>query len=318
MKLRGIDFGQVLGASGVQGFFGEGYSHHQWLEFVPGFSFRDMTFVAKTTTLAPRKGNMPLRADGITPRDFKPQCIVVKPWSGVALNAVGLSGPGAEALFKDCRWQARTRPFMISFMAVAPTRAARREELAAFVALFRQYLSRMNAPIGLQINFSCPNVGLGHDDLIEEVTDALSIAGVLRIPLMPKVSVLLPIDAACIIAMHPACDGFCVSNTIPWGALPDRVNWRKLFGSETSPLAHLGGGGLSGKPLLPLVAEWVRAARAAGITKPINAGGGIMAPRDVDVLVKAGASSVFLGTIAILRPHRLRATIRRAYDLLRA
>lgn len=59
MKLCGIDFGNVLGASGVQGFFGEGYWFHKiWNSF--GLSFAGMIFVAKTATLLPRKGNMPL------------------------------------------------------------------------------------------------------------------------------------------------------------------------------------------------------------------------------------------------------------------
>lgn len=317
MQLRGTDFGPVWGASGVQGFFGEGYPHHGGYELVPGFGFGGVTLVAKTTTLAARVGNMPLGADGITPRDFKPRCIVVKPMSGVALNAVSLSGPGAEALFADCRWQARKDPFFISFMSVASTPDERLDELAKFVALFRRYLGHMNAPVGLQMNFSCPNVGLHAGELVNEVLDALTIAAPLGIPLVPKFNVLLPVVSACIIAMHQACDGFCVSNTLPWGALPDRIDWKKLFGSNVSPLAHLGGGGLSGPPLLPLVAEWVRAARVAGITRHINAGGGIMKPADVDVLVEAGASSVFLGTIAILRPWRMAATIRRAHELLR-
>ena len=48
MNQRVADFGPVWGASGVQGFFGEGYWFHRW---VPGLSFDGCTFVAKTTTL---------------------------------------------------------------------------------------------------------------------------------------------------------------------------------------------------------------------------------------------------------------------------
>ena len=107
-------------------------------------------------------------------------------------------------------------------------------------------------------------------------------------------------------------DLLCISNTIPWGTMPDRINWKKLFGSATSPLEKFGGGGLSGAPLLPLVFEWVTNARAAGLTCPLNAGGGILAPNDAEALFDAGADSVFIGSMAILRPWRVRATIRHA------
>ncbi|QQR79249.1 MAG: hypothetical protein IPJ68_03380 [Candidatus Moraniibacteriota bacterium] len=74
-------------------------------------------------------------------------------------------------------------------------------------------------------------------------------------------------------------------------------------------------GGLSGRPLLPLVEDWVRRARRAGFEDHINAGGGILHPKDVNRLRKAGADSVSIGSVATLRPWRLRAIIDRAYDL---
>ena len=128
---------------------------------------------------------------------------------------------------------------------------------------------------------------------------------------MVKLSVTQPVADARAIAEHPACDGLCVSNTIPWGEMADRIDWRGLYGTR-SPLERFGGGGLSGAPLLPLVAEWLADARREGIAVPINAGGGILKPADVGVLHRAGASSVFVGTIAMLRGWRLARTIRRA------
>lgn len=106
MQLRGIHFRPVCNAAGAQGFFGEGYPHHRWWKRL-GLTFENCGFVAKTTTLLKRSGNMPLADDGITPREWKPKCIVVKPLAGVVLNSVGLSGPGAKALLDDGRWQDR-------------------------------------------------------------------------------------------------------------------------------------------------------------------------------------------------------------------
>ena len=132
---------------------------------------------------------------------------------------------------------------------------------------------------------------------------------------MPKFNILAPVCAVREISRDPHCDAICVSNTIPWGKLPERINWKKLFGSEISPLAEFGGGGLSGKPLLPLVAEWVRKARLCDVKKPINAGGGILSPDDLVPLRLAGASSVFIGSVATLRPWRVKKIIKKAYQL---
>lgn len=315
MRLRGIDFGPIWCASGALGFFGEGYWYHKWL-WPLGLSWKNCTFVAKTTTLHPRQGNMPLK-DSITPAELKPKCIVVKWRKGVVLNAVGLTGPGAPWLFDQQRWQARTAPFFLSFMSVEPTLKERLKELRWFVDLFGRHRSSFAAQtIGLQLNFSCPNVGLETAKLLGEVDEALNIASALALPLVPKFNVTIPARIAKVVTENSNCDGLCVSNTVPWGQLSDRINWRELFGSEESPLKELNGGGLSGWPLLPLVVEWLQQARAAGITKPINAGGGILCADDVDALVDAGANSVSIGSVAMLRWWRMPAIIRRARHLL--
>ncbi len=308
MRLKNIDFGKVTGASGVQNFFGEGYWFHRYLKPF-GLDFSGATFVAKTTTLHPRIGNMPLN-DDYAPKERVPPCVFVRPWKGIALNSVGLSGPGAQALFETNRWQERRNPFFISFMSVAETPHERTEELRDFVDLFFRYLPEFHAPVGLQINYSCPNVGLHTEMLVNEVSEGLTIASALGIPLMPKFNVVLPVRVALKVSRHEACDAICVSNTIPWGQLPDRIDWKGLFGSLTSPLAHLGGGGLSGKPLLPLLLEWLEDARVAGIKKPINAGGGILSFQDARSVFHYGASSIFLGSIAFLRPWRVNGIIR--------
>ncbi len=310
MHLRGIDFGHVLDASGARGFFGEGYPHHRWLGPI-GLDFTGSTFVAKTTTLYPRTGNMPLRGD-LSPRELLPKCIVVKPWKGIALNAVGLSGPGAKTLLDDGRWQRRTEPFFLSFMSVEESPADRSDELKAFVRLLEPRLKEFRAPVALQINVSCQNTGLHFTNLVQEIHNALEIASALRIALVPKISVATPPEDAVAAARHPACAALCITNTVLFGTMSDRIDWKKLFGSETSPLAKYGGGGLSGAPLLGLVFEWLLHARSAGLTIPVNAGGGILSPVDAGLLLAAGADSIFLGSITMLRPWRMQSVIRYA------
>lgn len=337
--LKCVNYGPVQSASGAQGWFGEGYWFHRWM---PGLNWEGCTFVAKTTTMLSRKGSMPIRPRRWTPTEHMPKCIIVKPLKGVVLNAVGLSGPGVEALLSDGRWQDRLQPFFLSFMSVAKTKEQRIGEAAAFSISLLKHVTDLEflAPFGLQVNFSCPNTTHDSDKIAAEASEILEIFQLLRragVPIVPKFNVLFPVEAA--MEISDLSDAICISNTIPWGMLPHQIDWVGLFGEHPnpnygsvslpedsltmlwdlgpgSPLHHLGGGGLSGRPLLPLVVDWVSRARCSGFDLPINAGGGILQPDDVDVLADAGASSVFLGSIAILRGWRVAATIRRAHKLL--
>src|SRR3989344_1047466 len=198
MKLRGIDFGPVWGASGIQGFFGEGYSFHKVLRPF-GLNFNGMTFVAKTTTLLPQKGFLPLKKDGVTPQELLPSCIIIRFFKGAVLNAVALSGPGARALFEDGRWQKRTQPFFLSFAAVGATKEKRFLELKGFLSLLKIWLRTCNVAVGLQLNFSCPNTGVP-EFLVEEIKEFLTEASALNIPLVVKLSVLVPPSVAKTIA----------------------------------------------------------------------------------------------------------------------
>jgi len=312
MILRGIDFGSVLDASGVRGFFGGGYWFHKLFRT----DFSGSTFVAKTTTLEPRKGNMPIDGNG-DPLELCPDCIIAKPAKGVVLNAVGLSGPGAKALLETGRWQERKEAFFISFMPVGKTKSERKTEVFEFLRMLSRYRKNFKAPVGLQINYSCPNVGSHHtkkemydSEFLSEVFATMADAhDIFHLPTMAKFNILTPVEFAKELCKYSFCDAICVSNTIPWGALPNAIDWKGIFGANESPLASYGGGGLSGKPLLPLVADWVRKAREAGIVKPINAGGGILSEEDAKILYEAGASSVFIGSAAILRPWRVEEII---------
>ena len=314
MKLRGIEFGHVLDASGARGWFGEGHPFHRWVPV--GLSFSGSTFVAKTTTLEARDPNRALGSDKQTPRVLRQHCVRVDWRKGTVLNALGLPGPGLESLLATGRWQRWNEPFFLSFAAVAETPAGRLDEIRRFVRILKAALPDFAARVGLQVNFSCPNVPHGKPapDPVPGFRAELDEYGALDVPVMVKLTVTQPVAKARAIAEHPVCDAICVSNTIAWREMEDRIDWSGLFG-ERSPLERFGGGGLSGAPLLPLVAEWVAEGRREGIPVPINAGGGILRPADVDVLHRAGAASVFVGSIAILRGWRLARTIRRANRL---
>lgn len=308
--LRGIPFGKVFTASGTLNFFGEGWPFHQLFRHIPGFDFNSSVFIAKTTTLYPQPGNMPLTKD-LQPTRFLPDCIRVYPAKAVVLNAVGLSGPGAHELFERGEWQKRKKTFAISFMAVGKNREDRIKETVSFANLLRSRLLNFAAKIGLEINISCPNTRHDPQELAIEASHLLKFAAIADVPLILKVNALTPIETIKEIAERGFCDAIDCSNTIPYGAqplLPDKIEWKNLFG-EKSPLHHLGGGGLSGKPLLPIVARWIERVRTEGIKIPIIGGGGILSEKDVATLKDAGADAISIGSVAILRPWRVRGII---------
>lgn len=312
LVLRGTDFGRVLCSSGARGFFGDGYWWHGYLRPF-GLDWSGSTFVAKTTTLLPRDGNMEMRLNGTDPRRLFPDCVRVKWWRGTVLNAVGLSGPGAVQLLGRGRWQRRREPFFISFMSVEGSASARLDELRKFVDLLGPKLPEFRAPVGLEINMSCPNVGVDHGrpvDAIREAQDTADIAARLGIPVVPNYSPDSPVAVPWTVARESSFDALSVANTVGWGRIPDRIDWGRTWG-DRSPLAKYGGGGISGAPLRPVVLSWVRHAAELGMTKPLIAGGGILSVEDAMELMRAGADAVKLGTVAMLRPWRVGRMVER-------
>jgi dihydroorotate dehydrogenase len=316
MKLRGIEFGNVFNASGALNFFGQGWNYHHIFKplFGKRFSFNGSTFNAKTSTVCGRYGNMPLKRN-LQPKEIAPRCVKVYPFKKMILNAVGLSGPGWEALLESGELQKLIDNFVISVMAIGKTYNIRMKELELFVEMLLYYLPEFKAKIVIENNITCPNVKHNLSVLLREKSAQLIILARLHTPIILKVNALTPIEVIRGVWLKGEADAICCSNTIPWEQLPDKINWKKLFGSSVSPLADMGGGGLSGEPLLPIVADWIKCVRDSGIDIPIIGGGGILKKEDVKTLKDAGANAVFIGSVAILRPWRVQGIIQYANQL---
>lgn len=326
MILREIDFGPCLDAAGTRGFFGRGYRFHRIPLVGPMiWNFTGSTFVAKTTTTPIQYGNMPLRGSeyDFEPERWFPPCVWSDTQAQIALNAVGLSGPGAYQLMAQQKWQKRTEPFMVSWAPVG-TETEWEAQARRFVRDWGIHMSGQKLQVGLQVSLSCPNTGTDLAKLVQKAHLLLDILQQLCVPIVVKLNLLVDPARAVKIAEHPACDALCISNTVPFGELPGEIDWDQFFPTG-SPLVRrnpaFGNGGLSGKPLLPLVIDWLQRAFDAGFKKPVNAGGGILEANDVDWLVKRavlrrGIDSIFIGSIAILNPLDIRPTIRRAHKLL--
>ncbi len=317
--INGIDFGPVWAMSGLLNFYGQGWPYHS-LYKIFGINFDKITFVSKTVTLFPRLGNMPLK-ENLMPRELIPKSVYQNFLRGHALNAVSLSGPGAEQIISSPKLKEKMAPFQLSFMSVAPTEKERLDELEGFLKILLRELPNYQAKIGLQLNITCPNTE--HDNpQLKEILKMLDMCEPLArkgIAVILKISVEMPIQNILVFGEHKNCHAICTSNTVNFGNLPDKINWEKLF-PNGSPLLKRElnikkAGGLSGAPLLPLVIEQIKELRKAGFQKHINGGGGILHKQDADKLIEAGADSISIGSVAFLNPLAIPGIIKRAEDL---
>jgi len=198
-------------------------------------------------------------------------------------------------------------------MSLGDTLEQKLKEAKNLVELLMKLKSDFRAPFGVQVNVSCPNTGHPTKKLINDSLSILEVFKPLSVPLDLKIGVVDALSAGIFfikeIEDSGLCDCLTCSNTIPWGKLPEQINWQKIFGTDISPLAHLGGGGLSGKELKPIVLNWLKNVRQAGISIPIKAGGGILDSRDALDYVDAGASALEIGSVAILRPWNVQDII---------
>lgn len=308
-------------ASGGCNFLGDGWWWHRFLFLLPGFNTEGACIIGKTMTLDPRKGNMPL-TENYQPREIFPRCIVIKRKYASVLNAVGLSSPGAAELFRHPCWMRVRPPFVYSFMATGEDGEERLEEIRGLVAIMKSRAPIRGDGVALEINISCPSAGHNTCEFMGEVMDifrginALKRAGIVSTVFL-KINVLMPIEIILDVQESGLCDAIDCSNTIPFGALPEEIPWTKIFGSKTSPLSKLGGGGLSGKYLLPIVADWIERARDNGVRMPIIAGGGILRSEDVLVMKQAGADAISIGSVLMLKPWNVKSIIREAQKVFR-
>ncbi|OGI29308.1 MAG: hypothetical protein A2288_02935 [Candidatus Moranbacteria bacterium RIFOXYA12_FULL_44_15] len=326
MKLRGIEFGNPFVASGTLNFFGEGWQpHHQYRRvlFPRGFDFSGATLITKTTTLNSRmptsiekgkgKGNLVLNLKTLQPAELLPDCIKVNFLTGEALNSVGLTGPGARALFERGLWQKMTRPFLLSFMAVGASKEQRLEETRDFVKIFHQYLPSFRAKVALEINISCPNTEHCSLTLAEEAIDQLKATDILGIPQGVKINVLTSIDSMKRVADSGYCDFIDIPNTLAFGQLSHEVDWFSKYGG-TSPLAKYGGGGYSGRENFELAARWVQKFRRENSEMNIILGG-IFCKDDVVIANQVKADAISFGRLSMTRPWRVANIIKKAKQI---
>ena len=264
MKLRG----PVLAASGTFGYGTE----------VPLLDRRSLGgMVSKGIFLKPRAGTPPPR--------------IVETPSGM-LNAIGLQGPGVDALIRDyaTQWAAWDFPVLVNINGES-------------VAEYGELTSRLDGVpgvAGFEINISCPNVEQGGLYFGNDPRAAAAVTEAVRkrtsLPVWVKLTPMVTDIGVIARAVEGAgADALCAVNTFVGMSID--LNARR-------PRLSFRTGGLSGPAIRPLAVHLAhQAARAVRI--PVVGIGGIMRAEDALEFLVAGCAAVQVGTATFVNPRAI-------------
>lgn len=269
---------EFLTGSGALGFDGRGWWWEyplRWTGILDPYAF---TIVVKTLTLYPRRGNL---------RWYAPwRCVHLIP--GGVVNAVGLTNPGIDWWIRRCypRMQKAGLQTVVSVFTETESEA---HALA-------QKLKPLHLA-GIELNASCPNVP--HESAVRHVVRLAEIIKQAGHPLIVKVGYDQPYVAIAQ-ALENIAEAIHAINAVPW-------QW--VYPEKPSPLARLGGGGVSGEPIRPMVREAIRQLRQQ-TRLPLIAGGGIYTLEDLETLWALGARAFSIGTLFLRAPWQPNRLIR--------
>ena len=264
MKLRG----PVLAASGTFGYGTE----------VPLVERRALgAMVSKGIFLRPREGTAPPR--------------IAETPSGM-LNAIGLQGPGADALVRDYapQWAEWDFPVLVNING----------ESASEYAELTSRLDGVPGVAGFEINISCPNVEQGGMFFGNDPRAAATVTEAVRkrtkLPVWVKLTPMVSDIGVIARAVESAgADALCAINTFV-GMSIDLNAYRPRLSFRT--------GGLSGPAIRPLAVHLAhQAARAVRI--PVIGIGGIARAEDALEFLVAGCTAVQVGTATFVNPKAI-------------
>ena len=236
-------------------------------------------------------GGMVSKGIFLRPREGTPPPRIAETPSGM-LNAIGLQGPGVDALIRDYapQWAAWDFPVFVNINGESP---AEYGELAA-------RLDGVPGVAGFEINISCPNVeqgGLffGNDPrAASAVTE--SVRKRTRLPVWVKLTPMVTDIGVIARAVEAAgADALCAVNTFV-GMSIDLTAYQPRLSFKT--------GGLSGPAIRPLAVHLAhQAARAVRI--PVIGIGGISRAEDALEFLVAGCAAVQVGTATFINPNAI-------------
>ena len=205
------------------------------------------------------------------------------------INAVGLAGPGVLAWrehgLQELRGHGATVVGSIWGRSTEEFADAAKAMAGADIA-------------ALEVNASCPNlearnaIFANSPEATAELVRACRASG---LPLWVKLTLTAPdlIDVATA-ALEAGAEALVVGNTLT-GMVLDPETGKPVLGN--------GGGGVSGRSLLPVATRAIFDIRRALPSAPIVGIGGVWSGRDALALISAGANAVGVGTASLASPR---------------
>ena len=264
---------EYMVASGALAFDGKGWPWEwplRWVDLIDNSLF---TIVIKTLTRYPRKGNL---------KWYNPLgCI--RPMRGGAVNSVGLTNKGID-------WWCQTIGPKVDSKKISLVGSIFSSEVKELVEMAK-ILNDFDL-VGLEINASCPNTS---GDILENTKKIIesceSVKKGANHPLILKLSVVHDIDK-----ILPEVKDIIEAISI------NSVPWKIIFPQKKSSLAHLGGGGVSGKIAQPLT--WMLVDDLVRLTEIPVIGPSVWDFEDIEKLREIGAKAISFGSIFLCHPWR--------------
>ena len=272
IKLSNDQVLKYVAASGALAYDGKGWIYDwpfRWLGLLQEDQF---TIVMKTVTRQPRAGNY---------RWWKPWGVL---WfiPGGTVNAFDLTNGGIDWL---CR---RVCPNLDFSLNLIPSILGDPSELAEMARMLNDW-GEFRA---VEVNVSCPNTG---DDLLQNAGKAVrgfeAVRNNSRFPVIGKLSVVQ--NYPWIVERSTGLVEAWDINSVPW--------WR-IYPDTPSPLAHHGGGGVSGKAAQPFT--WAMVKSLAALSDIPVIGPSVWEYGDIAELLALGAGAVSFGALFLSYPWR--------------
>ncbi len=259
-----LDF---LCSSGALGLDGNGYLWEWPFRWVGALRPEEFTIITKTLTARPRQGNF---------RWWCPwRCVRFIP--GGVVNAVGLTNFGLPDWIKRYYPVTRRNGYKV-IVSISPESLDEAKSMAGA-------LSRLRGIVAIEINLSCPNTIVSDNpvEITETVINNTNHPIIVKLGYNNYKTLSRELDQK--------VEAFDLLNSVPWNI---------IFPDKKSPLAHLGGGGVSG----PVAKEYGRDAirDCATIRTKIMSGLGIDSVDEVLTRHVMGARAFTFGTAFMKTP----------------
>ena len=236
-------------------------------------------------------GGMVSKGVFLRPRTGTPPPRIVETPSGM-LNAIGLQGPGVEALIRDYapQWASWHFPVLVNING---------ESVSEYGELAER-LDGVPGVAGFEINISCPNVEQGGLYFGNDPRAAAAVTEAVRkrtgLPIWVKLTPMVTDIGVIARAVEGAgADALCAVNTFV-GMSMDLNAYKPRLSFRT--------GGLSGPAIRPLAVHLAhQAARAVKI--PVIGIGGVTSAEDALEFLVAGCSAVQVGTATFVNPRAI-------------